>query len=129
MDEIAFGAILQRRDSVAVKSPTIFHHLEIICYLADQTGERRLANEELSRLLILSAKNAAHFSARALMASTAVYLISLSACVPGLHLWAFLTPPVMAALLRAAFTTGAFCGARPPVERRAVCLVLRTRRL
>jgi hypothetical protein len=64
-----------------------------------------------------------------LMASTSVYLISLSACVPGLQRCGFLTPPTAAALLRADVTTGAFCGARPPVERRAVCLVLRTRRL
>jgi hypothetical protein len=62
MDEIAFGALLQRRDSVAVKSPTIFHHLEIICYLADQTGERSLANEEIGRLLVLPANKAARFS-------------------------------------------------------------------
>ena len=65
------------------------------------------------------------------MASTAVYLISLSACVPGLNLKGFFTPPVRGAdaLLRAAFATGAFFGAGPPVDLRAVCLVLRTRRL
>jgi hypothetical protein len=41
------------------------------------------------------------------------------------YLWARLTPPVAGALLRATLATGAFFGARPPVDLRAVCFVLR----
>ncbi len=47
--------------------------------------------------------------------------------MPGLYRKGFLTPPLAGALLRAAFATGAFCGARPPVDFLAVCLVLRQR--
>ena len=53
------------------------------------------------------------------------HLISLRATVPGLNRCAFLTPPVMGALLRADVATGTFLGARPPVDARAHCLVLR----
>ena len=47
--------------------------------------------------------------------------------MPGLYRKGLLTPPVIGALLRAAFVTGAFLGARPPVDLLAVCLVLRQR--
>ena len=61
------------------------------------------------------------------MASTAVYLISLSATVPGLNRCGRLIPPIIGAVLRATFVAGAFLGARPPVDLLAVCLVLRQR--
>jgi hypothetical protein len=51
-------------------------------------------------------------------------LISLRATVPGLYLWGFLTPPVAGALFLAAFVASCFLGALPPVDLRAVCLVL-----
>ena len=50
--------------------------------------------------------------------------ISLKATVPGLYLCGFLTPPVAGALLRAALVASCFLGALPPVDLRAVCLVL-----
>ena len=51
-------------------------------------------------------------------------LISLRATVPGLYLWGFLTPPVAGALFLAALVASCFLGAFPPVDLRAVCLVL-----
>uniref|UniRef100_A0A9J8CHM0 Core Histone H2A/H2B/H3 domain-containing protein n=1 Tax=Cyprinus carpio carpio TaxID=630221 RepID=A0A9J8CHM0_CYPCA len=38
--------------------------------------------------------------------------------------WGFLTPPVAGALFRAALVASCFLGALPPVDLRAVCLVL-----
>ena len=52
------------------------------------------------------------------------HLISRSAWVPGLNLRGFFTPPVWGADFREAAATGAFFGARPPVDLRAHCLVL-----
>jgi hypothetical protein len=54
-------------------------------------------------------------------------LISLRAHVPGRHLRAFLSPHNVKALLRIALM--ARIRGLPPVDLRAVCLVLRTRRL
>merc|ERR1712055_633807 len=51
-------------------------------------------------------------------------LISLSATVPGLYLWGFLTPPVAGADFRAALVASCLRGAFPPVDLRAVCFVL-----
>merc|ERR1711907_642627 len=51
-------------------------------------------------------------------------LISLRATVPGLNLCGFLTPPLAAAVLRAAFLARAFLGALAEVDFLAVCLVL-----
>ena len=51
-------------------------------------------------------------------------LISLRATVPGLNRWGFLTPPVAGALFLAALVTNCLRGAFPPVDFRAVCLVL-----
>ena len=51
-------------------------------------------------------------------------LISRRATVPGLYLWGFFTPPVDGALFLAAFVANCFRGALPPVDLRAVCLVL-----
>jgi hypothetical protein len=56
-------------------------------------------------------------------------LISLRAIVPCRHLRAFLSPHNVKALLRIAVVTIARTGGLPPVDLRAVCLVLRTRRL
>ncbi len=53
------------------------------------------------------------------------HLISLSAFVPGLNLRAFFIPPTSTADFRADVATGDFLGARPPVDLRAHCLVLR----
>jgi hypothetical protein len=73
-------------------------------------------------------KTAARVSARALVAcAAAAYLISFKARVPGRYRYGFFTPPTQGALadLRAALVTRAFRGALPPVDLRAVCLVLR----
>ena len=51
-------------------------------------------------------------------------LISLRATVPGLYLWGFFTPPVAGADFLAALVASCFLGAFPPVDLRAVCLVL-----
>merc|ERR1711868_259760 len=51
-------------------------------------------------------------------------LISLRATVPGLYLWGFLTPPMAGADFLAALVASCFLGAFPPVDLRAVCLVL-----
>merc|ERR1719397_2169203 len=51
-------------------------------------------------------------------------LISLRATVPGLWRWGFLTPPVAGADFLAALVASCFLGALPPVDLRAVCLVL-----
>merc|ERR1711955_133620 len=50
--------------------------------------------------------------------------ISRNATVPGLYLCGFFTPPVAGALFRAALVASCFLGAFPPVDFRAVCLVL-----
>merc|ERR1739842_258917 len=52
------------------------------------------------------------------------FLISRRATVPGRYLWGFLTPPVAGADLRAALVANCLRGALPPVDLRAVCLVL-----
>ena len=51
-------------------------------------------------------------------------LISLRATVPGLYLCGFFTPPVAGADFLAALVASCFLGAFPPVDLRAVCLVL-----
>lgn len=50
--------------------------------------------------------------------------ISLRATVPGLYLCGFLIPPVIGADFLAALEASCFLGALPPVDLRAVCLVL-----
>jgi hypothetical protein len=37
-------------------------HLKVLRHLTNQPAKRRLANEEIGRLLVLPAKNAARFS-------------------------------------------------------------------
>ena len=44
--------------------------------------------------------------------------------MPGLYLWGFFTPPVAGADFLAALVASCFLGALPPVDLRAVCLVL-----
>merc|ERR1712098_72514 len=51
-------------------------------------------------------------------------LTSLRATVPGLKRWGFLSPPVAGAVLRATLVVSCLRGAFPPVDLRAVCLVL-----
>ena len=50
--------------------------------------------------------------------------ISRSATVPGLYLCGFLRPPQAGADMRAALVASCLRGACPPVDFRAVCLVL-----
>ena len=50
--------------------------------------------------------------------------ISRSATVPGRYLWGFLTPPDDGDFFLAAFVASCLRGAFPPVDFRAVCLVL-----
>jgi hypothetical protein len=126
-DEIGLCTLLQRQDRVTIEAKVL---LEVLRHHAHQTRERSFANVELNRLLVLPGKFLPKgISARALAASKSnigIHLISLSATVLGQYRWGFFTPPVKgAALLRAAFATESFCGALPPVDLRAVCLVLR----
>ena len=44
--------------------------------------------------------------------------------MPGRYLWGFFTPPVAGADFLAALVASCFLGAFPPVDLRAVCLVL-----
>lgn len=44
--------------------------------------------------------------------------------MPGRYRWGFLTPPVLGADLRADLVASCLRGAFPPVDLRAVCLVL-----
>jgi hypothetical protein len=108
--------------------------LEVLGDFANQPSKRSLAKKQITILLVLSAKTAApsqRVGARGIYCKSGIHrkggnhLISRSARVPGLNLCGLFTPPVLgAALLRADVATGDFFGARPPVDLRAVCLVL-----
>ncbi len=98
---------------------------KVLRHLTYEPDKRRLAEQEIGGLLVLSAHGSTlqYEGARGIKCSTR--LISLSATVPGRYRCGFFTPPVAGALLRAALETGTFFGALPPVDLKAVCFVLR----
>ena len=122
-----------RQFAAAVLKSVADLYLEVLGDFANQSSKRSLAKQQITILLVLSAKTAApsqREGARGIYCKSGIHrkggnhLISRSAWVPGRHLRGFFTPPVRGADFRAAAATGAFFGARPPVDLVAHCLVL-----
>ena len=102
-------------------------HLEVLRHLAHQTRKRCLAKKQIAVLLVLPANGSTrqHEGACGINFSLPDLPQRDGPWLEALNLWARLTPPVMGAVLRAAFAATAFLGACPPVDLLAVCLVLR----
>jgi histone H3 len=97
-DHVSFSSFLEGQDSAALESQIA---LVFLSDVSDESLEWELSDQQLSGLLVSS-----------------------DFTVPGLNLWAFLTPPTVGAVFLAVLLAMCLRGALAPVFFLAVCLVL-----
>ncbi len=112
-NKIGFSCFLESSNSRGLETKV---SLEVLGDLSHESLERKFSNEELSGLLIFS-----DFSKSYSSRSESVRFLKISE--RRLVVFTFTPPPVTADFLAALVAT-CFLGAFPPVDLRAVCLVL-----